>query len=88
MANLKLDLTNKVQNDKYFAEIELVRLAQDVNMNYKNKINEMTYFLEQIALLNAKMGLIEQYFTEAPVNADGTPAPVAAQPQQGQTHAE
>ena len=95
MANLKLDLLNKLRNDKYYAEIELVRLAGDPNMNYEWKINEMQGKLNEIALLNANMGLVEQYFQEpAPVAA---PAPQASPiPQNapagvvhpGQTHGE
>ena len=73
MANLKLDLLNKLRNDKYYEELELVRLAQDPNTNYKEKIDAMSYKLANISLLNAQMGLAEQYFQE--------PAPVAAAPQ-------
>lgn len=95
MANLKLDLVNKLNNDKFYAELELVRLAQEPNMNYKEKIEGMDAQLEGLAVLNAKIGLVEQYFKEeAP--AEGTPqdAPVAdaaqapAQAQQGQSHGE
>ena len=71
MANLKLDLLNKLRNDKYYEELELVRLAQDPNCNYKDKIDLMSYRLSSISLLNAQMGLVEQYFQE-PV-AQGAP---------------
>ena len=74
MANLKLDLLNKLRNDKYYAELELVRLAQDPNCNYKQKIDDMQYQLQEISLLNAEMGLVEVYFQE-PV---ATPAPAQA----------
>ena len=93
MANLKLDLLNKLRNDKYYAEIELVRLAQDPQMNYQWKIDTMKQQLQEIALLNAEMGLMEQYFQE-PVQAAPAEAPVAqspapvAQVHQGQTHGE
>jgi hypothetical protein len=82
--DLKVDLTNKVQNELFFTSLELSRLAQDVNMNYQHKIDEMSFQLERIALLNAKLGLVEQYFTP-PADQD---APAVVQPQQGQTHAE
>ena len=95
MANLKLDLLNKINNQKYFYELELVRLAQDANMNYEQKINDMSYLLKEIALLNAQLGGVEQYFKEpeatgdAPANA---PAPQAQQPvgqvHNGQSHGE
>ena len=96
MANLKLDLVNKLNNDKFYTEVELIRLAQDPSMNYKNKIAQMQEQLGTIALLNAELGLVEQYFPEpqaapAPVAAPA-PAPVAEAPQgkvhQGQCHGE
>lgn len=89
MANLKLDLLNKLRNDKYYSELELVRLAQEPNMNYQIKIDEMDVELTELALLNAKMGLVEQYFQEP---AQGAPAPAQNVPQgqvhPGQTHGE
>ncbi len=101
MANLKLDLVNKLNNDKFYTELELIRLAQDPAMNYKLKIEQMQEELAAIAVLNAEIGLIEQYFPEqqaapAPAQADApvaeTPAPAPAdakpKPQAGQSHAE
>lgn len=95
MANLKMDLLNKVNNEKYFEELELVRLAQEPNMNYKQKIEEMDAVLGNIAMLNAKLGGVEQYFRdEAPAapaaapEAPATPQPPVAAPQGGQTHRE
>jgi len=75
MANLKLDLVNKLNNDKYYEELELVRLAQDPNTNYKNKIDAMSIQLEKLAVLNAQIGLVGQYFQEPPQAA---PAAVPA----------
>jgi len=93
MANLKLDLINKLNNDKYYEELELVRLAQDPNTNYKEKIDAMSYRLSQLAILNAQLGLVNQYFQEPAPQAAGAPvqgAPVqpAGQVHQGQTHGE
>jgi len=84
MANLKLDLLNKLRNDKYYAELELVRLAQEPNMNYGDKISLMAHQLKELSQLNAQMGLAEQYFQE-PV-AEQQPQVVYQQPQ-GQVHA-
>jgi hypothetical protein len=81
MADLKLDLLNKLKNDKYYEELELVRLAQDPNMNYKEKIDAMAYKLANISLLNAQIGLAEQYF-QAPAPT-ATPQQGAPVPQQG-----
>jgi hypothetical protein len=62
MADLKLDLLTKLRSDKYYEELELVRLAQDPNMNYKEKIELMSIRLKNLALLNSEMVLAEQYF--------------------------
>lgn len=98
MADLKVDLLNKLRNDKYFAEIELGRLAADPTMNYKEKIELMDGKLAEIALLNSEMALAEQYFqdpnqqqqVQMPPMQGG--APVQQQPQghvhPGQTHGE
>ena len=86
MANLKLDLLNKLRNDKYYEEMELSRLAMDPNMNYKNKISLMNKILGNLSLLNAQMGLAEQYFQE-PAAGNAAPAPQGTV-HQGQTHGE
>lgn len=88
MANLKVDLVNKLNNDKFYAEIELVRLAQEPNMNYKQKIELMEVELTTIALTNGMLGLVEQYFQEPaqPAPAPAQPATPSQQPT-GQVHA-
>lgn len=87
MANVKQDLLNKIGIEKYYAELELGRLAADPNMNYQEKINSMTYLLERIAILNGQIGLANQYFPDAPV-VQATPAPAAqgAPPAGGVVH--
>jgi hypothetical protein len=96
MANLKLDLLNELNNKKMYAELELVRLAQEPNMKYADKIDLMNDELEDLAIINAKIGLVNQYFQE-PVAPEGVPAPppppqepVAPQGKvhQGQSHGE
>ena len=65
MADLKLDLTNKINNDKYYAELELVRLASEPNIKYLYKVEEMSKMLDIIANANNKIHLIENvYFNE------------------------
>ena len=95
MANLKLDLVNKLNNEKYYDEIELIRLAGNPNMNYKEKMVLMSANLKNIALVNAQLGLVEQYFQEpAPQNEAAptgekkvAPAPTG-QVHTGQSHGE
>ena len=94
MPNLKLDLVNKLNNEKYYDELELIRLAQEPNINYKQKINDMTFILQTIALLNAEIGLVEQYFKEPEpqkeqVPVEGTPVVTPKESTHpGQSHGE
>ena len=98
MPNLKLDLLNKLKNDKYYEELELIRLAADPNMNYAEKIELMDEILADIAILNAQMGLVDFYFQEQPMQQQVPPQQVPVgqpMPQQpkgqvhnGQTHGE
>lgn len=86
MANLKLDLLNKLNNEKYFDEMELVRLAGEPNMNYKDKVDQMSRKLFSIAMLNAQLTLVGQYFPEQPqVVPQSAPQ---GQVHQGQSHGE
>jgi len=94
MANLKVDLLNELNNKKMYAELELVRLAGDPNMNYEVKIASMHAQLDKISLLNSDVNLVGQYFAEpqpqpAPVAA-GAPVPNAPQGgvHPGQSHGE
>ena len=102
MANLKLDLLNKLRNDKYYKELKLVRLAQDPVMDYEEKIELMNEVLGLIVELNNKMVLAEEYFKEpeqpqqpvaAPPVQPPAPAPApeakpAGKVHQGQSHGE
>lgn len=67
MANLKADLLNELRNQKYYAELELLRLAQDPAMNYREKILDISDQLGLIAILNNKIALADGYFQDAPV---------------------
>ena len=82
MANIKLDLLNELRNDKNYEELELVRLAQDPNLNYRIKIECMKEVLKTISNINASIGLVDIYFREAPVNTQQSSV------QQGQSHSE
>ena len=78
MANLKADLLNELRNQKYYAEMELLRLAQDPTMKYRAKIFDIDAQLAEIAVIDAKIGLANQYFQEPqqqPVNVPDAPAP-------------
>ncbi len=92
--NLKVDLINEFVKQKYFAELELGRLAGDPNMNYEKKILLMQIKLKEIALLNGEIALGNQYFPD-PVPAvpdqgtkENPPVQPKTQPLPGQTHGE
>lgn len=93
MANLKVDLLNELRNQKYFGEIELMRLAADPTMNYKEKIAEIDGVLLDISLVNQKIGLAEMYFQEpaaapAPQANPSVTQPPAPATLPGQSHGE
>jgi hypothetical protein len=95
MANLKQDLIDQLGRKKYFTELELGRLAQEPNMNYKLKIDLMEKKLQDIAIVNGQIALAQTYFpdpeqTKAPeqVVANKVPVQPVAQPLPGQSHAE
>ena len=101
MANIKEDLLNEFRTKKYFAEMELVRLAQEPNMAYKHKIDMIGELLSEIGNINQKIGLTDGYFTipepvqqEPVANEPVQQEPVANEPaatplvHQGQSHGE
>ena len=91
MVNLKLDLINKVKNDKYYDELELVRLGGDVTMNYKQKLDNMSHILHKIGNYNAQLDLIEYYFREQqqpPIEEQRVATQQPPVKHQGQTHGE
>lgn len=93
MANLKADLLNELRNQKYYTEMELIRLAQDPTMNYREKILDISDVLGSIALIDTKLGLVEGYFQETTPQIPqeeipNLPQPVTTQVHQGQSHGE
>lgn len=103
MANLKQDLLNDLGNEKYYAELELARLAADPAMVYKDKVVEMSDLLKGIAETDLATQLVGKYFQDpvaapegepqgnAPVPEQPAPAPAqpaAPKPHDGQTHGE
>ncbi len=86
MADLKKDLLNELVNRKYYSEIELIRLAQEPNMNYKKKIEEMVVVLQDIALLNSQINLMGQYFQEPQQQNVGVQNQQQVVPQNGHVH--
>lgn len=91
--DLKIDLVNKITTDKFYLEAELGRLFNDQTMNYKQKIDEMARVLADIALTNAQLAGIDQYFTPPQPEQQAPQGQPVVQPapqvvHQGQTHGE
>ncbi len=61
---IKNDLLEKVANDKYYMENDLVRLIYSNEISYKDLVNEIDLLLGKIAIANTKIKMINQYFTE------------------------
>jgi hypothetical protein len=78
MANLKQDILNNLGNEKYYAELELARLAQEPNMYYKEKVEVMSGILKNLASLDLATQLVSKYFQDPPAPAE---APAEGQPQ-------
>jgi len=59
---IKNDLIDKISKNKYYLEQDLVRFADNDNLKYNEVIDEIDAILTEIALCNAKLQLIKQYF--------------------------
>lgn len=59
---IKNDLIDKISKEKYYYEQDLIRFAENDTMKYADVIDEIDSVLEKIALCNAKIQLIKQYF--------------------------
>jgi hypothetical protein len=79
--NLKQDLLNKFNTQKYLAELELSRIAQSENMGYKIKLDTIQDILDELILINTRISMVGQYFLEQTPQKQSTPT-------NGQTHTE
>lgn len=61
MANLKVDIINKISNDKYFAELELQRLLDSNDISHQNKIERMVEQFSKIENYNSSIKLVGFY---------------------------
>lgn len=59
---IKKDLLGSITDDKYYQEAELLRLVENEDIPYREKINKISSLLEKIALTNTKLQLVQQYF--------------------------
>ena len=85
MANLKADLLNELRNQKYYSEMELLRLAQDPTMKYRDKVLDIDEVLGEVALINQKLALAEAYFQNPEQPVEQPPVDVPQAPQEGPT---
>lgn len=87
MANLKQDLLNNLGNEKYYAELELARLAQEPNVYYKSKVEEMVALLKDLADVDLAQQLVNKYFPDQEEQVSPQ-QPAPEKPHQGQSHGE
>ena len=82
--NLKTDLQQNIENERYYTEHELVRVANDMTIPYSDRIIALGDLLEKLAINSAKKELVEVYFKEKkdeeqpPMPQDENPEPVKA----------
>lgn len=88
MANLKQDLLNDLGNEKYYAELELARLAQEPNVYYKGKVTDMVNILKGLADIDLAQQLVNKYFPDQEQQAAPVQSPAPEQPHPGQSHGE
>lgn len=60
LKNIKYDLIEDIRRDKYYDEIELIRLISDSSISYKNKISNIKKIIKEITLNDAMISSIEE----------------------------
>lgn len=88
--NLKADLIQKFNQNKYFAEQELVRLATPATSStipYSTKLELIEEQIKLIAESNMNIALVNQYFQEAQTQQPTQPVVENKEPAQQQTGA-
>ena len=91
--NLKQDVLNHLGNEKYYNEVEVVRVANDPNMPYKEKVDRLSFLMGDLARIDLSLQLVGKYFQEPaqqqPVaNAPEQPKEPVAKAHPGQSHGE
>jgi hypothetical protein len=64
MDNLKYDLLSMLSTEKYLAEVELNEYVNSQTLSYRAKLENISHILGEIILINSKIGMIDQYFSE------------------------
>ena len=91
---IKRDLLNQLANEKYYLETDLQRLVSDNTIAHKERILQISDVLVDIALVNTKIELTNNYFIdkapEVPQGQENQQQLVAEQTKThpGQTHGE
>jgi hypothetical protein len=79
--NLKNDLLDVIATKRQFKQAEFIRLANDPNTNYEDKVSHMLSLAEEIANCDLQVNVINFYFKD---QQESAPAPA----QNGQSHRE
>lgn len=61
---LKYDILNDVRTEKYYLEMDLVQIANNNDISYKEKIQKIKKILEKIVINDSIGSLTKEYFVE------------------------
>lgn len=66
--NLKIDIDNNLRNQKYYEELELLRLATSDILKYEDRISLIIECLNKISNIDKTLVLSDKYFVIDNIN--------------------
>lgn len=66
--NLKIDIDNNLRNQKYYEELELLRLATSNILKYEDRISLIIECLNKISNIDKTLVLSDKYFVIDNIN--------------------
>lgn len=61
---IKYDILNDIRTEKYYLEMELLRLVDIDDIPYKEKIHKIEKILKDIAINDSINSLVNEYFVD------------------------
>lgn len=61
---IKYDILNDIRTEKYYLEMELLRLVDIDDIPYKEKIHKIEKILKDIAINDSINSLVNEYFMD------------------------
>lgn len=62
MDEIKIDLKNKFMLDRYYAELEIIRLSNDSSISQKQKIELLTEQIDILDLSKRRLLLLDEIY--------------------------